>query len=181
MASAAPHLDLEGAMAPRVSLTRFGRNQRSGFLLGLEVQVVEVERGVVAPDAERCCGRRPDRRGGQRVDRRTGALARQVPERELQRQPSRAGPFSRHEDIGQPRADELRRLLAGDPAGAPSGGAVVGSDPSDGWPDNDAVLAQPRVTTGVARPPALQLSPFDALDPRIVHVCPSYVARVMMA
>ena len=159
MASAAPHLDLEGPMPARVPLTRFGCDQRSGILLGLEVQVVEVERRVVAPDAERCRGLGPDRRCGQCVDRRTGSPARQVPERELQRQPGLAGSLSRDEGIGQPGTDQIRRLLTSNPAGTPPGGAVVGSDPGDGRPNDYAVLAQPRVTAGAARPPAPPAAP----------------------
>src|SRR5258706_15574395 len=85
------YLDLESAMSARETFARFGGQQLRGLLLRGQMQVVKVERGVVAGRAIRFLREYlsiHSRQGGsQRIDRLTGPLPCQIPQRKLKRTP----------------------------------------------------------------------------------------------
>src|SRR5207248_11783499 len=118
------------------------RDELSGFLGGGQVQVIEVERRIVAWRPERSIHRRARHRRGERVDRLTGTVACQVPERIVKGAPWVLHAAGGGEDIGQRLPEEPFRLLAVCPTRAEAGRAVVNGDPGDRRADDDPMLAE---------------------------------------
>ena len=77
---APPDLDLERRLAALVAVARLGGDQLGGGLIRSEVQIVEVQRGLVAWRAKRRA--RPDThdRAGTGVDRQSILLTSQIPQ-----------------------------------------------------------------------------------------------------
>jgi hypothetical protein len=77
---APPDLDLERPLAALVAVARLGGDQLGGGLIRSEVQIVEVQRGIVAWRAKRLA--RPDTRdrAGTGVDRQAILLTGQIPQ-----------------------------------------------------------------------------------------------------
>src|SRR6266487_3295786 len=141
MPRATPDLDLKRPVAALVAVARLGGDQLGGGLIRSEVQIVEIQRGIVAWRAKRLA--RPDTRdrAGKGVDRQSSLLTGQIPQRILERQPWLAHPLACLEELAKPQAEQRRCALGAGMAGAEASRAILGGDAQDGHLYGDPVLA----------------------------------------
>ncbi len=161
MAGAPPRLDLKGAMTAGQPRARLRRQQLGCLLVARQVQIVHIERRVVAGYAQRLRRRLAGHRRGQAIDRLACALRHQVPQREVEELARRRRAVLRVEQRIQRLAQHIQNLLLGGAAEAEPACAVVRGDARQRDAHALPVHAQPRVAAGQARSPSLQFGPLD--------------------
>ena len=168
--SAATHFDLERTVAVLVAVRRFRCDQRRARPVRRQVQVVNVERSVIAAHAQRLGRRLAGNFIQQPVDGPTFALAQQVPQRELEL----AGPVGdsaiAFDQIPKARPEKRKGFSLGKgAAGTETRRPVIGGDTRELHLDLLPVECDAGVTAGRPRPPADKRTPLDRPDSGTVH------------